>query len=219
MALPLNLLKSGSEEAAARRRFGLWSLGLFILFLPPWWIWGADLALIALKPIASLLVRLVGLTGEITLTPDGGWAIVSNLTQDGQPVTYTLGQSLLKKFLFSVPLTAAFLLAPPRISRPLPAVGISLIVLTLVFVASVLAQAWGDLAVMLNPELATARFTQSASLDQAPLPPILSQIAILGRYAASTIAPLLVAILLWAALNPAGRALLMDDATLKTNID
>jgi len=216
MAAQLNRLLSGSEGSAERRWFGLWSLGLFILFLPPWWIWGADLALIALKPVASLLVRLVGLTGQITVTPDGGWAVGAPLTQSGQPIHYPLDQNLLKKFLLSVPLTAAFLLAPPRPTRPLRVLALCLVVLILVFVASVCTQVWGDLAAILNPELATARFSHAGTLDQPPLHPILSQIALVGRYLASTIAPLLVAILLWASLNPKGRALLMDDETLNS---
>ena len=47
--------------------------------------------------------------------------------------------------------------------------------------------------------------------DQPPLHPFLAQVAIVGSYVAYSIAPLLTALLLWAALNPAGLKTLVAD--------
>ena len=49
MAAWFETLGAKTPEEAARRRFGLWSLGMFVLLLPPWWLWGADLAAMALR--------------------------------------------------------------------------------------------------------------------------------------------------------------------------
>ena len=206
---------AGSPEAVARRRFGLWSLVVFVLLLPPWWLWGADILLAMLRPLAAVALQAVGLTGQITTGPDGAWVVGTPLTQGGQPVTYTVPHTALRRLVLGFPLAIAFLTAPPRTLQPIRAVVVSLVVLTMVFLASLAALIWGDLAAQLNPELATTRHDSLASLDQPPLHPVLSQVAIVGRYVGMSIAPLIAAILLWAALNPRGRALVMDDTTLK----
>lgn len=206
---------AGSPEAVARRRFGLWSLIVFILLLPPWWLWGADMLLSVLRPLVAWASPVVGLTGEITVNGDGAWIIGTPLTQAGQPMTYSVPHTALRRLLLGFPLAIAFLTAPPRTRQPIRAAVVSVIVLTLIFFASVAALIWGDLAAQLNPELATVRHDSMVSLDQPPLHPVLSQIAIVGRYIGMSIAPLIAAILLWAGLNPQGRALVMDDTTLQ----
>lgn len=74
MAGWLQTLGARTPEEAARRRFGLWSLVMFLLLLPPWWLWGADLATAALRPLAGLVFPIFGLSGEIITRSDGGWA-------------------------------------------------------------------------------------------------------------------------------------------------
>jgi hypothetical protein len=210
-------LDQGTDFAKARRRFGLWSFVFFVVLLPPWWLWGADLVAAALLPVTGLVVRLFGFTGDIQVLANGDWSLGTRLTRQGVPVDYTLTQVQLRKLLLGFPLALAFLTAPPRTLRPVRAALISVALLTVVFVLSLVCAIWGDLAASLNPALATARAdtNMASTMDQPPLHPLLAQIAIVGRYVGMTIAPLIAAILLWAALNPHGRALLMDDASLK----
>lgn len=215
MTTPSSPLAPAIDHAKARRRFGLWSFIVFILLLPPWWLWGADMVAAALRPLTGLALRLFGLTGDISVLANGDWSLGTHLTRQGQPVDYMVTQINLRKLLLGFPLALAFLSAPPRTPRPLRAAIISLAVLVVVFILSLACAIWGDLAANLNPALATAKAQMAGGLDQAPLHPILAQIAIVGRYVGMTIAPLIAAILLWAALNPVGRALLMDEAGLR----
>ena len=197
-------LRSASPEEAARRRFGLWALAALIVFLPVWWVWGADLAAAALRPFAGLVSRLFGLSGEITVLPGGGWSVGTRLTSAGQPVATPVPQEVLRRLLLGVPLVAAFLIAPPRPARPLKAALICCIVMALLFALSLTGIVWGQLARQLSPELATSGVEMAAALDQPALHPLLARIAILARYMGLSVAPLLIAIILWATLNRAG---------------
>lgn len=209
-------LGAKTPEEAARRRFGLWSLGMFVLLLPPWWLWGADLAATALRPLASLAFRLLGLSGEIGFGADGGWVIGTHLTSGGVPVNYEVAQTAIRRLLLGFPLALAFLTAPPRTPRPLKAAGVTILVLTLLFILSLASLIWGDLAAQLNPALAPPSAGVRQGLDQPPLPAVLAQIAIIGRYIGMSVAPLVAAVVLWAALNPAGRSVIMADDSLKS---
>lgn len=200
----LDRFASRTPEGAARRRFGLWAGAVLIVLLPLWWMWGADLAAGLLRPVTGAVLGLLGLTGRITVLEDGGWSIGTRLTQAGQPIDFPLGRETLRRILLGVPLTVAFLCAPPRPLRPWRAAAISVAVLSLVFALSAAAVVWGELAPMLDPDLAGAALTPTLRPDQPPLHPFLSQIAIIGRYIALSILPLLSALLLWAALNPEG---------------
>ncbi|MGV3578767.1 exosortase H-associated membrane protein [Brevundimonas sp.] len=201
-----------TPEEAARRRFGLWAGLSLIVLLPLWWMWGADIVAAVLRPFAGLMVRLFGLTGEIRILADGDWVVGTPLTRGGQPVDYTLSEGFIRRVLLSVPLLAAFLIAPPRPPRPWRAVGISALVLAIVFAVSIAAEVWGNLAPMLDPGTATAA-SASTPLDQPPLNPVFAQIARIGRYIALSIAPLLSALVLWAILNPAGMKTLVAEIT------
>lgn len=216
MARWFETLGARTPEEAARRRFGLWSLGMFILLLPPWWLWGADLAAMGLRPLAGLVFRLFGLTGEVGVSADAGWSVGTRLTSGGVPTTYEVTQSALRRLLLGFPLALAFLTAPPRTPRPIRAAVIAVAALTLLFILSVTSLIWGDLAAQLNPALAPPSSGVRQALDQPPLPALVAQIAIIGRYIGMSVAPLIAAVLLWAALNPAGRSVIMADDTLKS---
>ena len=216
MAAWFQTLGAKSPEEAARRRFGLWSLGMFVLLLPPWWLWGADLAATMVRPLAGLMFQLFGLTGQITATPQGGWVIGTHLTSGGLPVNYDVAQSAIRRLLLGFPLALAFLSAPPRTVHPLKAAGVTVVVLTLLFILSLAALIWGDLAAQLNPALAPPSAGGRRALDQPPLPALLAQIAIVGRYIGMSVAPLIAAVVLWAALNPTGRSVIMADDSLKS---
>lgn len=192
-----------TPEEADRRRFGLWAGLSLIVLLPLWWMWGADLMANLLRPLAGVVFSLLGLTGKIAVVEGGDWSIGTRLTQAGQAVDYPMTKETLRRLLLGFPLVAAFLIAPPRPTRPWRAAGISIVVLSLVFTVSVALTVWGELAPMLQPSLAGAGMTVSMSFDQPPLHPFLAQVAIVGRYVAQSIAPLLTALLLWATLNPA----------------
>lgn len=216
MAAWFETLGARTPEEAARRRFGLWSLGMFVLLLPPWWLWGADLAAAALRPLAGLAFRMFGLSGEIGVTADGGWIIGTRLTSGGVPVNYDLAETSIRRLLLGFPLALAFLTAPPRTTRPLKAAVVTILVLTLLFILSLASLIWGDLAAQLNPALAPPSAGARQALDQPPLHPILAQIAIIGRYIGMSVAPLIAAVVLWAALNPVGRSVIMADDSLKS---
>lgn len=201
-----------TPEEAARRQFGLWAGLSLIVLLPFWWFWGADLVSALLRPFVALVLRLFDLTGQIDVRQDGGWVVGSRLTRGGQPVTHTLSQEVVRRLLLAVPLLAAFMIAPPRPTRPWRAVGISILVLTLVFSLSVAAEVWGNFAALLDPTL-TNTSPAGVPLDQPPLNPVLTQIARITRYIALAIAPLLTALLLWATLNPAGLKTLAAEIT------
>ncbi|MCO8029141.1 hypothetical protein NI454_04120 [Brevundimonas diminuta] len=211
----LQTLGARTPEEAARRRFGLWSLVMFLLLLPPWWLWGADLATAALRPLASLVFPIFGLSGEIITRADGGWGVGTRLTSDGAPVVYEVAHTAIRRLLLGVPLAVAFLTAPPRTDRPLKAAVVTAAVLTALFLLSLVCLIWGELAAQLNPELAPRSAGALSSLDQPPLHPIAAQVAIVGRYVGMSVAPLIAAILLWAALNPKGRSVVMADDSLK----
>lgn len=200
----MSRLAARTPEEAERRRFALWAGLSLIVLLPLWWIWGADLLTGVLRPVAGVALRLFGLTGRIETAPDGGWLIGTPLTQAGQPIDHPIGKESLRRLLLAVPLLAAFLIAPPRVQRPWRAIAISVPVICLVFIVSVAVSVWGDLAPMLSPDLAAESLVVTVRPDQPPLHPFLAQVAIVGSYVAYSIAPLLTALLLWAALNPAG---------------
>jgi hypothetical protein len=200
-----------TEEEAARRRFGIWALAILVPLLPIWWLWGADLMAAALRPLVGLILIPFGFTGQIEPLAGGGWSVGTKLTQGGAVIHYPLGQDMLRRLLLSVPLTIAFLIAPPRVTRSLRAALVSLVVLSGVFALSLVAVLWGQLAPMLDPSLASATMTITARPDQAPLPGAFAQVALIGRYVALSIAPLLTAILLWATLNPAGLKALVGE--------
>ena len=209
---PLSRFAARTPEEAARRRFGLWA-GLFLVVaLPLWWLWGADIVAGLLRPLVGLVLGLSGLTGRIVVT-DGEWVVGTPLTQAGQAIDYTLAKENLRRLLLGFPLAAAFLIAPPRASRPWRTAGVSIVMLSLVFAVCVAMTVWGSLAPMLNPDLAGAGMTVTLRPDQPPLHPFAAQIVIIGRYIAQSIAPLLTALLLWATLNPAALRTLAAEIT------
>lgn len=193
---------AGAPEEADRRRFGLWAGLALVVFLPLWWLWGADLVAGLLRPLVGVVFGVLGLSGRIAVVEGGDWSIGTRLTQAGQAVDYPMAKETLRRLLLGFPLVAAFMIAPPRPSRPWRAAAISIAVLSLVFAVSLALTVWGELAPMLDPTLAGAGMTVSTSLDQPPLHPFLAQIAIVGRYVAQSIAGLLTALILWATLNP-----------------
>ena len=193
-----------TPEEAARRRFGLWAGASLIILLPLWWMWGADIVAGVLRPLVGLVLGLFGLTGRITVVDGGDWSIGTRLSQAGQALDYPVAKENLRRLLLGFPLLLAFLLAPPRPHKPWLAMGISIVVLSLVFAVCVAMTVWGSLAPMLSPDLAGAGVTITGRLDQPPLNPFAAQVVIIGRYVAQSIAPLLTALILWATLNPAG---------------
>lgn len=202
-------LGARSPEEVARRRFGLWTFVVLVVLLPIWWVWGADLLAAALRPLIALALIAFGFTGEITILADGAWAVGTKLTEGGTPITYTVSADTLRRMLLSVPMAAAFMIAPPRPVRLGRAVIVCVVVLPVIFALCLAAVLWGQLAPMLNPELASATMVISQRPDQGALNPFAAQVALVGRYVALSIAPLLTAILLWATLNPEGlRALI-----------
>ncbi|HRO34164.1 MAG TPA: hypothetical protein PLQ03_12220 [Brevundimonas sp.] len=202
-------LKARTPEEQARRRFGLWALVALVVLLPAWWWIGADLAAAVLKPVAALFLRLFGLNGQIGALEDGGWAIGTDLTHaDGRPYVFGMPHEMVKRLLFGVPLFAAFMIAPPRTDRPVRAVLIGAGVILVVFLLSVAGVVWGETAPMLNPALA-GQAGAGGRLSGEPLHPLAAQVAILGRYLALSVAPLILAVVTWAAVNPAGRETLL----------
>jgi len=191
-----------TPEDAARRRFALWAGLSLIVLLPLWWIWGADLVIAALRPVAGVVFRLFGLTGAIETMAGGGWAVGTHLTESGRPITLPLSQEALRRMMLGFPLLAAFMIAPPRVESVWRMAAIAVPVLCLVFILFLVLAVWGDLAPMLSPDLASESLGVSVRADQPPLPALLAQVAIIGRYVAYSIAPLLTALILWATLNP-----------------
>lgn len=211
MTALLDRLKPSSPESAARRRFAIWVLGALLILLPPWWIWGADLAAAALRPLAGLVMSVFGLTGAIDVMADGSWTVGTRLTSAGQPVTTTVAEETLRRLLLGVPLVAAFLIAPPRPAQPLRAALISLAVMSLLFALNVTGFVWGELSPQLAMDAAAASAAGVLKLDQPPLNPVASQLALMTRYMALSITPLLSAAVLWAVLNPAAFHALAGD--------
>lgn len=207
----LDRLRPASVEEAARRRFGLWALVALVFLLPLWWVWGADLAATILRPFAGVVMRLFGLTGEIRVVDGGGWSVGTHLTAAGQPVAYTVPEGVLRRLLLGAPLVAAFLMAPPRAPRPLRAMLICTVVLAVTFTLALTGFIWGQLAAQLNPDLAGIGMETGFRLDQPALHPFIAQVAVVTRYVGLSVAPLVTAVILWAALNPEGyRALVAE---------
>lgn len=213
MSAVFDRLRAKTPEETARRRFGLWAFAVLVVLLPVWWVWGADLFAAAVRPLVALFLIPFGFTGQIEALADGGWAVGTHLTHNGAPLTYTLPADMLRRMLLSLPLVLAFMAAPPRPRRVWRTLAICAIAVLVVFVLSVVAVLWGQLAPLLNPDLASATMVLSERPDQAALHPFAAQVALVGRYVALSIAPLLTAILLWATLNPEGlRALIGEIA-------
>ena len=200
-------LRAKTPEEEARRRFGVWALCALIVLLPLWWWIGADMAAAVLRPIAAVFLRIFGLNGEISALPDGGWGIGTNIVQGGGHYIYGLPHEVVKRLLLGVPLFAAFMIAPPRTDRPVRAALIGVGVIVVLFLLSVAAVVWGEIAPMLNPALATQ--PGGGRLIGEPLNPLGAQFAIVGRYLALSVAPLILAVVTWAAVNPAGRETLL----------
>lgn len=201
------VIRAKTPEEQTRRRFGVWALGALIVLLPLWWWIGADLAAAVLRPVAAVVLQAFGLNGEIGARADGGWDIGTNIAQNGRDYVYGMPHEVVKRLLLGVPLFAAFMIAPPRTDRPVRAALIGIGVIVVLFLLSVAAVVWGEIAPMLNPALATQ--PGGARLVGEPLNPLASQIAIVGRYLALSVAPLILAVVTWAAVNPAGRETLL----------
>ena len=211
MSAVLDRLRAKTPEETARRRFGLWTFAVLVLLLPIWWVWGADLFAAALRPLVALVLIPFGFTGQIESMADGAWTVGTRLTQGGAPMSYTVGADVLRRLLLSVPLVAAFMIAPPRPTGLWRAAIVCIFVLPVVFALCLVAVVWGQLAPMLNPDLASATMLITQRPDQAALHPFAAQVALIGRYVALSIAPLLTAILLWATLNPEGLNVLVGE--------
>ncbi|WP_428151504.1 exosortase H-associated membrane protein [Brevundimonas sp.] len=207
----LSRFAARTPEEVARRRFGIWAGLALVILLPLWWMWGADVVAGLLRPLVGLVLRLFGLTGRIDLLEDGGWSIGTHLTQGGEPINYGMSKEALRRLLLGFPLALAFLSAPPRPVRPWRAAAISIPVLCLVFCVCVGLVVWGELAPMLEPDLAGAAMTVTTRPDQPPLPGFVSQIVIVGRAISLSVATLITALILWAALNPAGMKTLVAE--------
>ena len=199
-----------TPEEADRRRFGAWVALALIIVLPVWWFGGADILIAGLRPLAHLILSLFGLKGEILARADGGWIVSTGLPMaDGSgTLDYTVSKEVLRRLMLGMPLFVAFMIAPPRAARPIRAGLIGSGVLVLLFLLSLTAFLWGEIAPMLNPALAPAG-AAPVRLAGEPLHPLLAQIAIVGRYVGMSVAPLIVSIILWAALNPTGRDALL----------
>lgn len=199
--------RAGAEEEIARRRFGLWALVALAVMLPPWWWGGADLAAAALRPLAALALGLSGL-GQIEIGPDGAWLVHTGMSlPGGGAYAYDLPREVVRRLLLGFPLFAAFVIAPPRPVRPWRAAIVAAAVLAVTFALSLTAFVWGELAPMLNPDLAPGRTV--IRLQGDPVGPLATQAALVGRYFSMSVGPLLAAVVLWMALNPAGRRVLL----------
>lgn len=193
-----------SLVSADHRRFALWCAVVLLVSLPPWWLWGADAAAIALAPVTRGVMMLFGLKGLSVV--DGDWLVRTGLLTDGGgELMFPVARDTVRRLLLGAPLFFAFMIAPPRAPRPWRAAVIGLAILTLVFALSVTAYVWGELAQLLNPGLAPAGQATAIRLVAAPLHPAAAQVALIGRYVSMSVLPLLTAVLLWAGLNPAGR--------------
>lgn len=200
---------SRTEEEAARRRFGLWALAALVLLLPPWWLWGADLAAAILRPLAGGAAGLFSL-GRIEVGAGGAWLVHTRMDLlGGGAYAYDVPREVIRRLLLGFPLLAAFMIAPPRPSRPWRAAALGAAALAVVFALSLTAYVWGELAPMLNPDLAPGRAV--GRLDGSPLSPLATQVALLGRYLGMSVGPLLAAAVLWMAVNPAGRRALLGE--------
>lgn len=191
-----------SSEAQARRRFGLWAFGGLIVLLPAWWLGGADVFAAVLKPWINAILYIFGLS---VTDADQGWRVTTPLTHGGQAYFSFMGDSTIKRLSLGLPLATALFLAPPRAGRPLRVAAITLATAAALYPLMVAAVVWADLAVLLDPARSTAAHTASVALDQQKLFPLATQIAILSRYISLSIAPVLMAALLWALMNPRGR--------------
>lgn len=203
-------LAARTPEEADRRRFGAW-VGLSLVFiLPVWWFGAADIIIFGLRPVATAVVSLFGLRGGIASAAEGGWIVSTALPlADGSgTMDYPVPKEVLRRLMLGVPLFIAFMIAPPHAERPVRAFLIGVGVLFLLFLLSLTAFLWGEIAPMLNPALAPAG-RPLARLTGEPLHPLLAQIAIVGRYVGMSVAPLMVSIILWALLNPRGREALL----------
>lgn len=199
----LSRFAAKTPEEADRRRFALWAGASLIILLPLWWMWGADIVIGLLRPVVGVVLRLFALTGQIEATQEG-WLVGTPLTAAGQSLSHPISNESLRRLMLGFPLLAAFMIAPPRVQRVWRAIAIAVPVLCLVFAVSIAMVVWGDLAPTLNPDLASDSYVVGAHADQQPLHPFLAQVVIIGRYVSYSIAPLLTALILWAALNPAG---------------
>jgi hypothetical protein len=185
-----------------RRRFALWAGGALIVLLPLWWWLGAGLVASLLRPAAALVGGMFGLEG---FTPvDGDWRIGTPYTTQGAPYVVAISPEQTRRFLLSFPILASLLIAPPRIRMTLRATVAPLIFLLALFAISPTLLVYGELAPLLDP---TRSITPGVSLDQPPLPDIVAQIVILGRYLVLTVLPLLAPVLAWAAVNREAREL------------
>jgi hypothetical protein len=204
------------------RRFALWAAAVLVIVLPVWWLIGADLVLALLRPAAALLFRISGLEGGIDSSAQG-WSVSTGLPlADGRgDLIYPVSRNNLRRLLLGFPLLLAFLCAPPRTPRLLRAILIGSIALSVVFLLSLTAYVWGELAPMLNPALAPAGAPPTALLAAPPLHPAWAQTVLLGRYAGMSVLPLLTALLVWAAVNPTGLSALwsLKSAAAKPTAD
>lgn len=199
-----------TTEEVDRRRFGVWVGLALVVILPIWWFGGADILIAGLKPVAALVLDLFGLSGGVLAATDRGWIVSTGLPlADGSgTLDYTVSKEVLRRLMLGVPLFVAFMIAPPRAERPMRGFLIGVGVLVLLFLLSLTAFLWGEIAPMLNPTLAPAGGAP-IRLAGEPLHPLLAQIAIVGRYIGMSVAPLIVSIILWGVLNPRGREALL----------
>lgn len=202
--------RARTSEEADRRRFGAWVGLTLVLILPVWWFGGADILIAGLRPLAAIVLSAFGLKGGVVAGTDGGWVVSTMLPlADGSgTLDYIVSKEVLRRLMLGVPLFLAFMIAPPRAERPVRGGMVGAGILIVLFLLSLTAFLWGEIAPMLNPALAAAGGAP-VRLASEPLHPLLAQIAIVGRYIGMSVAPLIVSIILWAVLNPRGREALL----------
>lgn len=199
-----------TSEEAERRRFGVWGGLALVVILPVWWFGGADILIAVLRPLAAVVLSLFGLRGGVAAGPDGAWIVstMMPLADGSGTLDYTVAKEVLRRLMLGVPLFFAFMIAPPRAERLARRAMIGAGVLIALFLLSLTAFLWGEIAPMLNPALAPSG-GPPIRLAGEPLHPFAAQVAIVGRYIGMSVAPLIVAVILWAVLNPRGREALL----------
>jgi hypothetical protein len=201
----------------ARMRFGLVMFATLPGFLAITWF-GAPTILEVLAPMAQAASRAVGQAQSLSVNPEGGWILMTDLVIESGPADMigrnagmVIGLDAMRNMLRALPILLALMLAPPYDWRLPARLALSLAGLMLIFIVSMLAIFQGDLAVLIN--------NQTSLVDERMRPPDFTVyapdmsafeffLASFGYYLATQVVPLLAPVVLWILCKPAAFSML-----------
>jgi hypothetical protein len=207
-------------DRGARYRFAFFVLAGLIPLMIGWWFVVDDLVAVLRPAVAWLVHLLLPIRDLLPSEKGGGWIAQTSLEVTAgkweagrQEANFPVDGYLLRRYLVAWPFFFALALAPPRAPRLWRILLVGFAVLALLFILSAAALVFVDVTVLVNHAPSPADRVQFVPPPFYVAAPHYGDaaffLAALAFYIASYVLPLLAPVLLWIALNPIPRRLVL----------